>query len=187
MNSKKAYKINILFFFLILNLSVFLVNSHLFAGEVPYTIVQKWQIADGIRVPESILFDGTDNILYVSNINGQPTEKNQKGFISKVTLDGKMDVLKWATGLNAPKGSAIFGEFLYVSDIDHLVQIHLKTGKIKNRFPAQGVQFLNDVVTDFKGNVYVSDMSAENSVIYQLSRGSGIHYIQKALADTYVF
>ncbi len=171
MNSKNVGIILVLFFFIVLNISVLSSNFRLFAAEAPYSIVQKWQIRDGLLIPESILFDGTDNILYVSNINGQPTEKNQKGFISKVTLDGKIVVLKWATGLNAPKGSAIFGEFLYVSDIDHLVQIHRKTGKIVNRFPAQGAQFLNDVVTDVKGNVYVSDMSAENSVIYQLSQG----------------
>lgn len=171
MNFKKSNIIIILCFSLIFNMSVSLFSSPLFAAEAPYTIVQKWQIEDRLSVPESILFDGTDNILYVSNINGQPTEKNQKGFISKITLDGKIDVLNWATGLNAPKGSAIFGEFLYVSDIDHLVQIHRKTGKIENRFPAQGAQFLNDVVTDVKGNVYVSDMSAENSVIYQLYQG----------------
>jgi len=171
MNSKNAGAILILSISIVLNISVLSSNFRLFAAEAVYSIVQKWQVGDGLLVPESILFDGTDNILYVSNINGQPTEKNQKGFISKVTLDGKIDVLKWATGLNAPKGSAIFGEFLYVSDIDHLVQIHRKTGKIANRFPAQGAQFLNDVVTDVKGNVYVSDMSAENSVIYQLYQG----------------
>jgi sugar lactone lactonase YvrE len=171
MNSKNTRIIIILFFLVVLDLPVLSSDSRFFAAEsTPYTLVRKWQ-TDGFLVPESILFDGTDNILYVSNINGKPTEKDQNGFISKVTLDGKIDVLKWATGLNAPKGSAISGDFLYVSDIDHLVQIHLKTGKIENRFPAQGAKFLNDVVADRKGNVYVSDMSAENSVIYQLSQG----------------
>lgn len=171
MNFKKAAIIIFLFLFLVLDIVVLSSNSRLFAAEAPFTILQKWQVGDGLLVPESILFDETDNILYISNINGKPTEKNQKGFISKVTPDGKIDVLKWATGLNAPKGSAISGDFLYVSDIDHLVQIHLKTGKIENRFLAEGSQFLNDVVADRKGNIYVSDMSDENSVIYQFSHG----------------
>ncbi|MBA4368599.1 MAG: hypothetical protein C0403_13290 [Desulfobacterium sp.] len=82
MNSKNAAIIIILFFSLVLNISVSSLSSQLFAAEVPYTIVQKWQIGDGLSVPESILFDGTDNILYVSNINGLRPDGNGNFFIS---------------------------------------------------------------------------------------------------------
>jgi len=144
-------------------------KSH--AQEVGYKLTKQWDTPEGLKVPESILYDESRNILFVSNIFGNPTEKNNKGFISKVSLDGKIVVLKWATGLNAPKGSAIYRNTFFVSDIDHLVKIDLETGKILDRYPAAESKFLNDVAADSSGNVYVTDMSTENSVIYKLSQG----------------
>ena len=86
-------------------------------------------------------------------------------------LDGNIKSLEWVTGLNAPKGSALFQNTLYVSDIDQLIAIDMPSGKIKNRYPAEGALFLNDVAIDAGGNVYVSDMSDANSVIYKLVQG----------------
>lgn len=149
--------------------------QHAWGGDVgksTYTVTKQWETQQELRIPESVLYDEARNILYVSNINGKPAEKNGQGFISKVALDRKIEVLKWATGLNAPKGSAIYKNKLYVSDIDHLVEIDLKTGKIVARYPAAGAQFLNDLAVDASGNVYVSDMSSANSAIYQLSNGA---------------
>jgi sugar lactone lactonase YvrE len=140
-------------------------------GRIEYKLIKQWETEKELRVPESVLYDESENILYVSNINGRPTEKNGRGFISKVSLDGKIEVLKWATGLNAPKGSAIHGNKFYVTDIDQLVEIDLKTGKISAKYPAAGAQFLNDVAADASGNVYVTDMSIRNSVIYKLTQG----------------
>jgi DNA-binding beta-propeller fold protein YncE len=131
-------------------------------------LMKLWETKTDLKVPESVLYNPSENILYVSNINGKPTEKNGKGFISKVSLSGEILVLKWATGLNAPKGSSIYGGSLYVTDIDELVEIDLKTGKILSKYPAVGAGFLNDVTIDRDGNVYVSDMSSQNSVLYKL-------------------
>jgi len=86
-----------------------------------------------LRIPESVLYNPSEDIIYVSNINGKPTEKNGKGFISKVSLSGEILVLKWVTGLNAPKGSDIYQDSLYVADIDELVEIDLKTGRMGNK------------------------------------------------------
>ena len=162
----------LLFYFLILIFSGVEDLKASNSGGGKYKLTKQWETEKELRIPESILYDESRDILYVSNINGKPTEKNGQGFISKVSLDGKIEVLKWVTGLNAPKGSAIYGNKLYVSDIDQLVELDLKTGKILNRYPAAGAKFLNDVATDAMGNVYVTDMSPENSVIYRLSEGN---------------
>ncbi len=134
-------------------------------------LTQKWATAQDLKVPESVLYDDVRDILYISNINGSPLEKNGKGFISKVTLTGEIENLEWVTGLNAPKGSGIWQNKLFVTDIDELVEINIETGEIINKCPNENSVFLNDITVDDSGNVYVSDMSAENSVIYKFTDG----------------
>lgn len=127
-----------------------------------------WETDRSLKVPESITYDAQREILYVSNINGSPLEKDGNGFISKVKLDGSIEKLEWVTGLNAPKGSAITKEKLYVTDIDELVVIDIETGSKISSYKKEGAIFLNDVAIDQAGNVYVSDFSKENSAIYRL-------------------
>ena len=107
--------------------------------------------------------------MFVSNVNGKPTEKDQNGFISKVSSsNGSIIELNWVTGLNAPKGIAISNNksTLYVSDITDLVEINIDNGKIMKRFNAPGSAFLNVVVSDKQGNIYVSD--TVTNTIYKL-------------------
>ena len=106
----------------------------------------------------------------MSNINGNLTDKDGNGFISKVSLkDGKMLALEWAKGLDAPKGMALVNGRLYVADIDKLVEIDAESGKIIARYDAPGAQFLNDVAAAPDGTVNVSDSSA--STIWRLADG----------------
>ncbi len=132
---------------------------------------QKWTTAPVLKVPESVLYHPSDQMLYVSNINGKPLKKNGSGFISKLNLAGEIVTLKWAEGLNSPTGAVIHGDRFYVADIDALVAIDLNTGRIMERFPAANAVFLNDVAVDAQGKVYVSDFSAANSAIYRLDGG----------------
>jgi hypothetical protein len=118
---------------------------------------QLWELS-GFEAPESALPVKAENLIYVSNVNGNPTEKDGNGYISQVSLDGKMISQKWVTGLDAPKGLAIAGGKLYAADIDKLVEIDTKTGAILTRYEAKDAKFLNDVAADANGNVYVSDM-----------------------------
>lgn len=139
-------------------------------AEPSYKLTTVWKTEPLLEVPECVLYNPADNLLYVSNVSGNPLEKNRKGFISQVDVNGQIVELKWATGLNAPKGMVIHKNSLYASDIDELVQIDLKTGAVKNRYPAEGAVFLNDVAADKDGNIYVGDSSAENGRIYRLSK-----------------
>jgi hypothetical protein len=131
--------------------------------------VELWE-ATGLKTPESALPDPSGTFAYVSNIDGDPTGKDGNGFISRISLkDGKIEVLKWATGLDAPKGLALAGNRLYVSDIDQLVEIDADNGKIIKRYDAPGAKFLNDVAAGPEGKVYVSDMVANK--IWRLADG----------------
>ncbi len=119
---------------------------------------QIWELA-GFEAPESALPVKSENLVYVTNVNGNPTDKDGNGYISQVSLDGKMLIQKWVTGLDAPKGLAISGGKLYAADIDKLVEIDIKTGAILTRYEGKDAKFLNDVAADANGNVYVSDMA----------------------------
>jgi len=139
-----------------------------FVGACAQPVVL-WETT-GLKTPESALPVPAEGFAYVSNVAGNPTDKDGNGFISKVSLaDGKIIALEWAKGLDAPKGLALAGGKLYASDIDKLVEIDAKTGKILAKHDAPGSQFLNDIAVDAQGNVYVSDSST--SAIWRLAGG----------------
>ncbi len=138
--------------------------------QAEHTKVNKlWETPNDLKNPESVAFAPKQNVLFVSNVNGKPTLKDQNGFISKVSpSNGSIIELNWVTGLNAPKGIAISNNNsrLYVSDLTDLVEIDIDNGKIIKRFNAPGSAFLNDVVSDNQGNIYVSDTIT--NTIYKL-------------------
>ncbi|MBN2011911.1 SMP-30/gluconolactonase/LRE family protein [candidate division KSB1 bacterium] len=146
-------------------------DSQTRAADQQIKLTQQWATDTLLTTCESVLYDPDQDVLYVSCINGQPLEKNGKGFIARVNMDGTINDLEWATGLNAPKGSGIWNGKFYVTDIDELVEIDLATGEIDNRYPAANATFLNDIAVDKSGNVYMSDMSETNNVIYIFSNG----------------
>ncbi len=125
---------------------------------------------EGLEAPESVYFDEARNVLYVSNINGEPLAKDGNGYISRVGPDGQMQEAKWITGLDAPKGLVSDGVTLYVSDIDRLVAIDIDTGEISGTWPAEGAIFFNDTALDAAGRVYVSDMIGDK--IHVLADGA---------------
>ena len=126
-----------------------------------------WETKADFKLPESVIYDKENDILYVSNMQDDPFKKDKNGFISKVDLDGNIVKLKWVKGLNAPKGLAISKGKLYVGDVDQLVEIDIKKGKVTNRYDAVGAALLNDVAADSKGNIYVSDTFTDT--IYRLN------------------
>jgi sugar lactone lactonase YvrE len=143
--------------------------------QTTITKIEKvWETITELKTPESVVYAPNENMLFVSNIDGQPDGKDNQGFISKVSpLNGSIIELNWVTGLNAPKGMAIFNNnttnnnsLLYVSDITDLVEIDVDSGKIVNRYNAPGSAFLNDVASDNQGFVYVSD--TVTNTIYRL-------------------
>ncbi len=116
-----------------------------------------WETKKVLKVPESVFYRTKNKLIYVSNINGKPAAKDGNGFISLLNEDGQIVKLHWATGLNAPKGMAVKGNHLFVSDIDRLAEIDLSNGKIIRFIAFPGAKFLNDVVIGQDGKIFVTD------------------------------
>jgi len=117
----------------------------------------------GFMTPESVQYEPTGDVYLVSNINGGPLDKDDNGFISKLSPEGKVLELKWIDGgskdvdLNAPKGFGISAGKLFVADIDVIRTFDLATGKPLAQIKVPGASFLNDVTVAADGTVYVSD------------------------------
>jgi DNA-binding beta-propeller fold protein YncE len=130
------------------------------------TLKERWSTASDFKVPESVFFDPEAECLYVSNINGGPSQKNGEGFLSKVDISGRILELEWVTGLNAPKGMGVYSEKLYVTDVDRIAVIDKNRGTVLTFYSAPGAKFLNDIAVDPKGRVFISDSSGD--AIYAL-------------------
>jgi hypothetical protein len=128
-----------------------------FAVAQNVTLEKKWETDTSLRIPESVYLDAKRNVLYVANIEGNSGEKDGKGFISRLTPEGKVVTLEWVSGLNAPKGMGVVKNRLYVADLTDVVVIDIDKGSIEQRIAVPDAVFLNDVTVDNKGVVYVSD------------------------------
>ncbi|HVF96522.1 MAG TPA: hypothetical protein VM871_04340 [Flavisolibacter sp.] len=148
-----------------------------------------WQTDSVVAIPESVLPDAKNNTLYISLIDGAPWAADGKGGIGKLSPNGKSYNANWITGLNAPKGMGIAGNWLYVADMNEVVMIDLGKGKIAKKLALDSAQGLNDVTVTGKGIVYVSDSRTgkiwrlENEVAeLYLSNINGINGL-KAIGD----
>ncbi|SKC57897.1 SMP-30/gluconolactonase/LRE family protein [Ohtaekwangia koreensis] len=116
-------------------------------------------ITSGLLHPESIITDG--KFLYTTLIGKAlaPTAKDGDGAISKLDLAGKPIDLNFNKAvLNAPKGTTIVGNILYVADVDRVVGFDLQSGEKVDEvdLSAQGTQFLNDLTLKGDSVFFVS-------------------------------
>jgi len=123
----------------------------------------------GMNVPESVKYDADMDVFFVSNINGNPSQKDGNGFIAVVRADSTSVVKMLAESgkapagggkavtLNAPKGMAIKGDTLWVADINVVRAINKRTGASIADVTVANSTFLNDVAIGPDGAVYVTD------------------------------
>ena len=120
------------------------------------------QISEGLQTPESVLYDPDQDVYFISNINGNPLDADDNGYISRVDPERLQGEMKWIDGskpdvtLNAPKGMAIAGDTLYVADISTVRKFNRKTGAPEGEVKIIGTTFLNDAASDGT-SIYVSD------------------------------
>ena len=138
------------------------------APAQPPAVQAGWVVQD-MRTPESAYLDEASGYLFVSQIEGQPDQKDAKGRISKIGLDGSVVSADWFTALNAPKGLRSFAGTLWVADLDEVIGIDIASAKENARVKIDGATFLNDVAVGADGTVYVSDMLGNK--IYAIKDG----------------
>ena len=142
-----------------------------------HKLTKVWESEAALKVPESVRFDAKRKVLYVSNIDGEPWVADGKGSIAKLGLDGKVIAADWVTGLDCPKGLALSadGKWLYAADIGGIVVIDIKKGKIRQKIAIPEGMQLNDLVSDGKDTLYVSD-----------SKGKKVYVVKDGKASVYL-
>lgn len=131
-----------------------------------------WETEALYPTNESVFYNQDQDVLYVSCIAGNPTEKDGKGHIARIATDGTIIDSVWASGFHAPKGMCVFQGRLYFSDIDRVVSIALANPEDRLFYPVGGAQFLNDLCPGQRG-VFISDMNTGK-----------LHYLESGIVHT---
>ena len=150
-------------------------------AQTAHKLTKLWESEAVLKVPEGVRLDAKRKVLYVSNIDGKPWEADGKGSIAKIGLDGKVIAAEWVTGLDCPKGLALSadGKWLYAADIGGIVVIDVKKGKIKNKIAIpEGIQ-LNDLVSDGKDTLYISDSKGKK--VYAVKNGKASVHLDETV------
>ena len=143
-------------------LIILLSSIHFSQSQV---LKEVWATERVLKTPESVFYNQQRNEIYVSNINGKPTEKDGNGFISLLDTTGAIMKLYWVTGLDAPKGIAVLNDTLLVTDIDRLHIISISGAKILKTILVEGASFLNDIIFLGNGTALISDMGTDKIMV----------------------
>ncbi|OYY49658.1 MAG: gluconolaconase [Methylophilaceae bacterium 17-44-8] len=142
-------------------------SIHAFAKEpIPSKIT-------GLKNPESVLQD-KDGTIYITEIG--EFGKDGDGQITKIDKKGNIKV--FAKGMDDPKGIVQVGKMLYVADKTRVLEVSVDgTWQVygaQMAFPSTPV-FLNDIVADNAGNLYVSDSGSlkDGGQIFKIAK-SGV-------------
>jgi len=137
-----------------------------------------WTLQEGLTVPESSYYNLFTKTIFVSNIVGMHNIKDSTGYISILNDKGEIITKDWVTGLNAPKGIACSKKSLFVTDIDRVLEINLKTGKIVKTYRNRLSKSLNDVTVATDGQIYISDSGGD--CIFQIGKDSLEVFLQSS-------
>ncbi len=143
----------------------------------PLKLVKLWETEATLTTSEGVVFDEVRGVYYVSCIGGVPPAKEDgDGYIA--TLDQKGEILNkdYVIGLDAPKGMAVSGGKLYVTDINDFVIINTENARIEKRIPIDGAQFLNDVANAPDGSIYFTDTKTNS--IHRYANGKVELFLQ---------
>ena len=156
------------------------------ATAAAQSVAPAWTLK-GFARPKAALYAEAEKTVFVSNMGESRGLADGDGYISRVSADGKLQTLKWVTGLNEPRGLAYAQGRLFVADLDELLEIDVGKAQVTQRYKAAGVRYLNAIALEphshFKGQLvrgYVSDTSG-NAIWYLGDGGLSRSYTDPAL------
>ena len=135
----------------------------------------------GLRGPRAIIYDAAADVYLVSNVNGHPLEEDENGFVSRVSPDGEMLALEWIPSegstprIDAPKGMAIRGDTLFITDIRCMRIADRETGEIHETRCLDDVTSLTGIDVAEEGSFFVTDSG------YELANGESVPSASDAL------
>ena len=139
-----------------------------------HSLESLWQTDTALKAPESVRYDASSKVLYVSNIG--EFDKDHTGSISKVGLDGKIIKKDWVTGLTATKGLGLYKNKMYAAETSTVAVIDVNKATVTERITIEGSEMLNDVTVDSKGIVYVSD--TKKGKVHRIENGKPSVYLE---------
>jgi len=131
----------------------------------------------GLKSPESVVQD-KEGIIYITEIG--EFGKDGDGQVSQVDKKGNVKV--FAKGMDDPKGITLLNGKLYVADKLRVLEVNADgTWQVygaQMAFPSTPV-FLNDIVADKLGNLYVSDSGnlKEGGQIFKIAKNGVISMV----------
>jgi sugar lactone lactonase YvrE len=119
----------------------------------------------GFQGPESAKYDPEQDVWFVTNMAGAGSVKDDNGYISRISASHPDSATVFVQGgkngvqLDAPKGTALHGDTLWVADISVLRAFDRRTGApLANLdFEPLGAVQLNDVAVGPDGQIRVTD------------------------------
>ena len=143
------------------------------------------------RLLENVGFAGSECVRYddqadeylVSNIGPEAG----RGFISRVSPDGRVTQLKWIEGgqrgatLERPLGLFIQGDLVYVADPVAIHMFDRKTGATRGTVRVADAERLNDLTVTRDGTIYATDSGsdARAGALWMIRNGTARAFVQR--------
>ncbi len=108
-----------------------------------------------IQNPESVIWNEATGTYIISDAS--------QGILFSMTAD--REVTQFTTDLTSPKGIVKGSLSLWVTDVNKIIEIDMISGAKLNEYDILNAQFLNDIVYDPLGYLYISDM--QTNKIYE--------------------
>lgn len=123
------------------------------------------QTVEGFEGPESVYFDASQDVWFVSSFTGSSGERDGNGTVSRVDgTSGEVTELAWARPsdehpFHSGRGMTLQGDTLWVADIDGVHGFHRVSGEQLAFVDLSALEpgFLNDVAASPDGTVWVTD------------------------------
>jgi len=152
----------------------------------------------GFNQPENLVYDSVADVYLVSNMGpGNPAARDDNGFISRVSPDGRVLALRWIAGgqngvvLDAPKGLAIHGDTLVVADVGGVHLFDRRTGAPLETITLPGL-VMNDVAYAPDGSLWITDTGPNRTpppvdttkdldAVWRVDRTGRVHAVARGL------